>query len=117
MEEPPRDDPNGQINAYFRWAVVKDAPAEFAMDLRLVAPGELSAKSPSVPGSSTADVTLRRLQRFKIDPAGSCEWSFGTGEQARFGTAKPDAAGLLTVPRLTIRTQPARLTLKPAPAR
>jgi hypothetical protein len=107
---PPRPDADGQINAFFRWQNVTDAPNEFALDLRLVTKADLS-KPASLPTQSTADVTLRRLQKFKVQADKTYVWSFGADHM---GEVRPDPAGLLTVPRLDISDKPKRLTIRPA---
>ena len=56
---------------------------------------------------ATADVSLRRLQQFRIRPNESIRWSFGT----QSGIAEADAHGLLTLPRLEITASPTLLKL------
>lgn len=63
----------------------------------------------TLPTESTADVTLRRLQKFKVLPGKTYAWAFGT---SRSGKLQPDPAGLLTFPQLVITDMPMRLTLK-----
>ena len=108
---PPHPDADGQINAVFRWKNVEDTPQRFSIELRLVGNSDLTTPI-KVPAESVVDVTLRRLQNFKVRSGARCPWTFGAGPQAQSGVAEADAAGLLTFPRLVIRGQPANLTVK-----
>jgi poly(3-hydroxybutyrate) depolymerase len=107
--KPPQPDPEGQINAFGRWTNITDTPEEFAMELRLVDKAELSAPI-SLPEEVRADVSLRRLQKFKVQVGKTYAWTFGSN---RSGDVQPNPAGLLTFPRLVIFAKPTRLTLKP----
>jgi poly(3-hydroxybutyrate) depolymerase len=110
LNKPGEFDDSGQINAYFRWKVVNDTPNEFAMRLWLAHP---AAGAPS-PKESTADVTLRRLQQFRVAQGRSFLWQLVRKDKpVASGVIQPDAAGLLTVPRATIATAPTILYLKP----
>ena len=128
---PKSPDTEGQLNAFFRWKNVKDSPEEFAIELSLVGAADLNKEAPKplrevmtpqpppppdlfalLPERSTADVTLRRLQKFALKTGFTYEWSFGQGNDAVSGTLKPDSAGLLTFKRLIIKNQPSRLTVK-----
>lgn len=105
--------PNGQINAYFRWKNVTDIPAKFQIELFLV-DGKTLKKSVDVPESSTADVTMRRLQKFKIVEGAAYSWQLSRdGKQLQSGTAKADETALLTIPRVTVTSHPQTLTLEP----
>lgn len=97
----------GQINAFFRWKDVRDTPEGVETSLFLIKPSELKTTF-KIPSEATADVTLRRLQQFRIAPGASVRWKFGAAE----GTAKADAAGVVTIPRLKITAEPASLSLK-----
>ncbi len=105
-------DQQGQINAYFRWKNIEDTPQRFAIELRLVRADELK-KLLSIPEQSVADVTLRRLQKFKVERGGKYRWELlHGGKRVSSGTIRPDAAGLLTVPRVKISAEPAWLELR-----
>ena len=66
-----------------------------------------------IPAEAVADVTLRRLQRFKVDASKEYVWELRRQDKVvASGTIRPDAAGLLTVPRLTITEVPAKLVLR-----
>ena len=97
---------SGQVNAFFRWENVADRPQYFRMKLFLVSPETLKT-SFAIPEKATADVSLRRLQQFRIRPNESIRWSFGT----QSGIAEADAHGLLTLPRLEITASPTLLKL------
>ena len=106
-------DQQGQVNALFRWKTFEDTPNRFAVELRLVQAEELTEPI-ELPKESTVDVTLRRLQRFKVDRAAEYAWQLvRQGVSAASGTTRPDAAGLLTVPQLKITDVPAKLMLWP----
>ena len=106
-------DESGQINGYFRWKAVADAPSAFALRLWLEHP--VANQSPPVaPKESVADITLRRLQQFQVTPSKSYRWRLmRDGNPLAEGVIKPDAANLLTVPHATITTMPADLHLNP----
>ena len=101
-------DESGQINGYFRWKNVADKPAEFAMRLWLDSP-----VPDTLPTESTANITLRRLQQFNIAAGRSYAWSLQRDETVvASGAVAADAAGLLTIPGVTIKGAPAVLLLK-----
>ncbi|MBQ3389293.1 MAG: hypothetical protein IJG60_08785 [Thermoguttaceae bacterium] len=97
----------GQVNAYFRWTVYTDTPDRFEIALRLTDAEELGSALFTPPAESTADLSLRRLQQFKVAPGDNVRWNFA-GEE---GTVTADADGLVTIPSLKITTVPALLTL------
>lgn len=105
---PGGSDESGQINAFFRWKSRADAPAELIMQLWL------DDLRPEAPQESVADVTLRRLQQFRVVPDKRYAWKLIRGGQLlASGVITPDAAGLLTVPQATITAAPSELHLKP----
>ena len=104
-------DDSGQMNAYFRWTNLADAPEEFSIHLWIAHPGVPQLAEPD---SSTADVTLRRLQRFRIQPGIWYAWELAReGRVVASGKVIPDGTGLLTIPRLTLTTAPAELSIRP----
>ncbi|MBS0202711.1 MAG: hypothetical protein JSS49_07410 [Planctomycetes bacterium] len=105
-------EPAGQINAFFRWKNLTDTDSAFSIELRLLTPSEF--KSAIVfPSESTADVTLRRLQKFPAATVQDCTWEFTRdGTTVAKGTVQSDAIGLITIPRLAISQTPGILTLK-----
>ncbi|MDD5704986.1 MAG: hypothetical protein PHR35_03615 [Kiritimatiellae bacterium] len=109
LHKPGEFDEVGQINGYFRWKSVTDTPTAFAMRLWL----ESSATNAVAPREATADVTFRRLQQFKVAPAARYAWRVvRNGAEVAAGSAAPDAAGLLTIPRVLVATEPCQLGLK-----
>jgi hypothetical protein len=118
-----------QVNAYFRWRNVEDARDRFAIELRLVTKDEMveaarvaghapgKGKGPITlfepPKESTADVTLRRLQEFRVAAGRTYRWWLARGGgTVASGEATADALGLLTVPRVTVTPAPTRLVVE-----
>ncbi len=99
----------GQINAFFRWKNLSDTPAGVQMSLFLVSPNDLKT-SFAIPGESTADVSLRRLQQFKVAADKKLHWTFGSAS----GEVQADATGLATIPQLKVTAQPTTLALETA---
>ncbi len=100
--------PSGQRGAYFRWRVRLDSETRFEIDLRLATQEELQSKLFDVPSSSVADVSIRRLQRFQIEPNEEISWRFGDA----FGSLKADNNGLITIRELTITPKATTLTFE-----
>lgn len=100
---------SGQVNAFFRWKTIDDTADTVETSLFLVTPADLKT-SFTIPAEATADVTLRRLQKFRIAPGAAVKWTFGKSE----GEAKADATGVVTVPGLKLTGEPTNLSLKPA---
>src|SRR5262249_51400401 len=96
----------GQINAFFRWKSVLDTPDALETSLFLLKPSEIKT-TVTIPAEATADVSLRRLQKFRIAPGAMVRWTFGASR----GEVKADAAGLITIPRLKIHTEPTSLNV------
>jgi dienelactone hydrolase len=107
-------DQNGQINAFFRWKNITDTPTQFAMELRLVKKEELLKPGDlECPVTSFADVSLRRLQKFKVTPGMPCKWQMiADGKVRQSGESKADSDGLLTIPKLTIEATPGQLKVE-----
>ena len=98
------DGKSGQVNAFFRWKVVRDAPQAVEMSLFLAKPSELKTRF-AVPSEATADVIVRRLQTLRVAPGEAVRWTFGTGS----GEVQADATGHVTVRRLKITAEPVTL--------
>ncbi|MDA1016321.1 MAG: hypothetical protein O3A00_17920 [Planctomycetota bacterium] len=96
----------GQVNAFFRWKNLNDSTEKVEMSLSLVSASELKTRF-DVPKAAGADVTLRRLQNFKLRPGGMFHWTFGTAK----GEGKIDDQGLLTLPALRITSVPTVLSV------
>ena len=102
------DDPNpGQINAFFRWKVLRDTADAVELSLFLIKPSEITTRF-SIPEEATADVSLRRLQKMQVSPGEMVHWSFGESG----GAVRTDATGLITVPGLHINPDPVTLTVR-----
>jgi len=96
----------GQVNAFFRWKNVADTECRFEMQLHLVSEKDLTTTF-AIPKDATGDVSLRRLQCFKVEPGQTVQWQFGkTG-----GEATADEVGLISIPGLTITDVPVSLVV------
>ena len=96
----------GQINAFFRWKNIRDTADKASMSLFLVSAGEVTTKF-EIPGEAGADVTLRRLQNFRLKPGDPFKWTFGTAT----GDGKTDAQGIITITGLKITGTPVTLSV------
>lgn len=107
-------DQEGQINGYFRWKNLEDSVDRFKMELRLVKKNELQKTRKDHPAVSTAEVSLRRLQRFKVNEALEYKWSMvRDNDILQKGVVRLDKLGLITIKGLTIEANPAVLVIKP----
>jgi pimeloyl-ACP methyl ester carboxylesterase len=100
---------SGQVNAFFRWKGASDTADAAEVQLFLVKPTDLKTAF-TIPTEATADVTLRRLQKFRAAPGATVTWAFGKAT----GEVKADAQGCVTVPGLKVTAEPTLLTLKAA---
>jgi len=96
----------GQVNAFFRWKNIADTKNKLQMSIFLVSPEDLKTTF-RIPGTATADVSLRRVQNLKARPGETFKWTFG----AAGGSVRADAGGLITVKKLKITSKPATLTV------
>ena len=96
----------GQINGFFRWENVADRKGSFKMKLFLADPQTLQTRF-TIPETAVADVSLRRLQNFRIAPGEKISWSFGVLS----GCTAADEKGLLTLEKLPITGEEQVLTL------
>jgi dienelactone hydrolase len=104
-------DESGQMNAWFRWKSERDQPSKIVMRLWIAHPA-VKNPPPAMPEASTADVTLRRLQRFKVQPGRTYGWKLvRNGKPVASGKVTPDAANLLTIPKVTLTTTAAELSV------
>jgi hypothetical protein len=116
-------DQSGQINGYFRWRNIEDTAKKFVMELRLAKKDDLR-RPVEIPQDSIADITPRRLQKFKVSKAAEYSWSMTCAENVlQSGNATADANGVLTIPAVKISGTPAHLQIvqatetgKPSPA-
>ena len=97
----------GQVNAFFRWKCVSDTKERLEMALYLATQGELKTTF-EIPKTSTADVSLRRIQNGPDTPGGAFQWTFGSAK----GEGKADAGGVITIPGLKITAEPTTLTVR-----
>jgi predicted esterase len=97
----------GQINAFFRWKNLCDTPDKFELSLNLVSKNELKTKF-EIPVEASADVTLRRVLKFKLEPGDAFRWSHGAAK----GEGKVDSQGLVTIAGLKITSEPATLRVE-----
>ncbi len=88
---------SGQINAFFRWKTLSDTVDRAEMELFLVSPRDLDTRF-EIPAVARVDVTLRRLQNFKLQPGTAFRWSFGKAN----GESNADAQGLITIPGVRV---------------
>lgn len=103
------DKKSGQVNAWFRWKLVRDTPSAVELQLFLVKPADLQTTF-TIPAQATADVSLRRLQALRVAPGAKVRWTFGGAS----GEAQADATGCVTVVGLKLSAEPVSLTLTPA---
>ncbi len=96
----------GQVNAFFRWKNISDTADKIDLSLHLVSATELKT-SFEIPKAATADVTLRRLQHFQLQPGASFRWTFGAAK----GEGRADTHGLITVAGLKITGEPVTLSV------
>ena len=96
----------GQVNAFFRWKNSNDSADKFEMSLHLVSAADLKTQF-EIPKEATADVTLRRLQRFQLKPGETFSWSFGNAK----GEGQADSQGLVTIPALKLTAEPVTLSV------
>ncbi len=97
---------SGQVNAFFRWKDIGDTADKFEMSLFLVTAADLKT-SFEIPKEASADVTLRRLQNFRLKPGEAFHWTFGTAK----GEGKADEQGLITIPGLKLSAEPSTLSV------
>ena len=108
---PGEGDDAGQINGYFRWQPVADTAEALVMKVWLYRPAVTNAVA-DAPGESVADITFRRLQRFAVPAGQTCAWtSVRDGQTVASGTIRPDASGLLTIPKVNIVAAPTEIRL------
>lgn len=106
-----RPDQTGQINGCFRWKNIVDTADQFIMELRLVRKEEL--KDPvALPVKAEADVTLRRLQKFRVTPGETYDWQMTqSGHVLQSGKVQADPKGVLTIPKIKVSATPAQLEI------
>ncbi len=105
---------NGQMNAWFRWKSQQDTPEQFALQLWIAHP--TVANPPPMPETATTDVTLRRLQKFKVQAGQNYAWKISRdGQVLASGETTPEALnGLLTLRGVALGVKPVELSVKVA---
>ena len=94
----------GKLNKAGKTMATVDTPDRFEMTVRIGEHG-LSLNGQSVPPTAArygkTDITLWRLQQFKVEPGKTYRWAnqkVYTGQILQTGTVKPDERNLLTIP-------------------
>jgi len=96
----------GQVNAFFRWKTVEDAAQRLEMSLFLVSRRDLKTRF-KIPAEARTDVSVRRLQNFRVKAGASFQWQFGKAK----GEGKADAQGLIGIPGLKVTSTPTALRI------
>ena len=66
----------------------------------------------AMPDTATADITLRRLQKFRVEPGRTYRWQLSRdGRPLVSGGVRADATHLLTIPRVTLSVTPTELSV------
>ena len=97
----------GQVNGYFRWKSREDTAEALEVSLFLVTPENLKTRF-AIPKEVVADVSLRRLQNFRLSPGEEFRWEFGKAK----GEGRVDDEGLIAIPRLRITGRPVMLRIR-----
>ena len=105
-ENPEYSDEPGFVNAFFRWENKIDTKDSFEMRLKVANKEELNT-SFEVPVEITGNISLRRLQEFKVSPNETINWAFGE----KSGSVTANSKGLLTIKNLTITSNGETLKL------
>lgn len=87
----------GQINGFFRWKTREDIADRVVISLSLVTSESLKTRF-AIPRESVVDVSLRRLQNFKLAAGVKFRWEFGGSK----GESRADDKGLITIPGLRV---------------
>ena len=82
----------GQVNAFCRWENVMDRKDRFKIALFLLSKADVTTKF-SIPEETSTTVSLRRLQRFFVQPREKVRWRFGK----QHGEVCADETGLVTI--------------------
>ena len=87
-EHPTTNAVSGQVNGFFRWENVSDSAESLEIKLWLLTPAEWETRV-KLPETSTADITLRRVQNLGLKPGESFSWTLGDES----GTSVADEKG------------------------
>lgn len=91
------DNAAGQVNAYFCWKNRIDMPDKLEIELSLMHKEDWQTEK-QVPTETTADVTLRRIQRFAYQTGDTIAYTFGS----QTGSVIIPDSGVITIPELHI---------------
>ncbi len=97
---------SGQVNAFFRWKNISDSAEKFEMSLFLVSPSDLKTQF-EIPKEATADVSLRRVQKFQLKAGEKFRWSYGAAK----GEGQVDSQGVITIPAMKLTAEPVTLSV------
>lgn len=98
---------SGQVNAFFRWENLYDESDGFSMRIRLLRQEEWNSRI-VFPKESTADVTVRRIQRFHLNSGEAFRWFYGK----ETGIGYADENGHPCIHSITIYTEGLELRLE-----
>ena len=105
------EDQRGQMNAYFRWKPIQDERRSCALDIRLVTSAELGG-GVQVPTEAVTDITLRRLEKFRVKPGREHRWAVEVaGLETAHGKVTADSHSLITVRHVKVTGKPMRLSV------
>jgi poly(3-hydroxybutyrate) depolymerase len=111
LNAPADYDDSGQINAYFRWKCLQDSTSDLAFQLWIAHPA-IKGSLLRMPNDAVADVTPRRAQQFRVRPRSIYSWKLTrAGKVLESGQMTPDAANLLTIPRVNLSSEPVELRI------
>ncbi len=106
-------DDQGQKNAYFRWSNELDNVNSFKMKIWIDHP-DIGNSDLIMPENAKTEITIRRLQKFKIEKGNKYEWSLvRNGKTQLTGIITPDDSNLLTIKELDLETIKSELIIKP----
>lgn len=98
----------GQVNTFFRWENGTDSAEKLQITLWMVTDEELGSKIFTAPKETVTDVSVRRLQNFRVAPNQKVKWTYGT----QSGTVTADKNGLVTITGLKMTQEKVVLELK-----
>lgn len=104
-------DISGQVNGFFRFKNIIDSGDKFVMELWMLSPTEITTRA-ILPEKATADLLIRRIQRFKLAAGESFKWNL-THDNGSIscGTSHADDAGHPVIDRICLTQQVQTLTL------
>lgn len=101
----------GQVNGFFRFENVNDTESEFSIKLWMLTPDEWQTRV-QLPEQATADLTMRRVQKFRLAPGELFKWTLTSenGETVS-GTSAADDTGHPVIENIVVKQQVQILTL------